>query len=229
MKLSTLLLLAAIVPNMCAAQKWRLEFNAGAVVSSDLRPEKDIEPISRLYRTNAPPTIPSDRGVLHAIGGLKLMRCDSAIEYGISINAFPIHFQDVTAKDTGGGLFTIDHQAYLAKPAIPVRAFINYNHHRSQRYGYIGANAGVVIARGKDMQNANELSYYDNFKIYFHNAVGYTFGGQLGYRRAWKQIDIGGELSANFIHLSLNQGTSRASYKYNLLYFPLQLYIGYSF
>ncbi len=132
----------------------------------DMQPNKLVQPIPGPYQTNAPMSIASDFGGIHGTGGLKLMRRDSAVEYGVSASLFPIHFRGGRSVDTvssAGPGFEVDQPTFVARQAIPIKAFFNYCHHRSKAYAFIGLSAGIVIARGRDMQDVNTLKYYQSY------------------------------------------------------------------
>jgi hypothetical protein len=152
---------------------------------------------------------------------------DSAFEYGLAAQMHRIAFAGSESRAQGN---FIRQRTILANPSIPVTAFVNYCHHRGKANAYIGANAGVVFALGKDMMDAQGLQRYSRFDVYFHDALaGCTFGIQLGFRRTIGRFDAGGQIGGNFMDLSLTQGVSNHPYSYKVLTWPVQAYVGYSF
>jgi hypothetical protein len=211
-----------ILPCFSYAQHWRIEGNGGIAVPAM---SKELSTVRRPPYTstqNRPVEIPTDIDAISAMVGLKLMRRDSSSEYGLGVSMMPIHF-----KEWRPGSTSYNH-AYIARPAIPITAFYNYCPRRRRTYAFVGLNAGIIIARGRDAVDAGMLNANDKFTVYFNDGVGYTFGGQLGVRRALGHFDAGLQLQMNYAYLSLTQGTSRDQYSLNLFYFPVLLFVGYS-
>ena len=119
------------------------------------------------------------------------------------------------------------HASYLADPAIPVTAMINYTHHRGRSNAFIGASAGLVYAAGKVTENFDAIDYRSSLTLHYNSGAGYTLGLQAGYRRNLARVDFGFQLQASYVHLSLRHGTEEAQYGFSLMYFPVQLYICY--
>ena len=232
MTLRSLIVAILFFPGLCHAQHWRVEASGGIAIPHVPGGDKRV-PHKGPYLSKAPFDIPTGQPVVKATGGLRLMRRDSSVEYGIGVQSLILKFKGRSEVDTiqrpyGHGI-PVEQYTYLARPAIPVTAFFNYCHHRSKAHAFIGLSAGVVFAQGREMKDVSELLYYEDFDIYFQDATGYTIGGQLGFRRTLGKFDLGMELAANFVHLPLKQGTSNTSYVYNLVYFPVKGYVGYSF
>lgn len=78
-------------------------------------------------------------------------------------------------------------------------------------------------------KNVSDLKYYEDFEIYFQDAVGFTAGLQLGFHRFFGPLDLGLELAGNYIHLPLKQGTAEYPYDYNVFVLPVTALVGYSF
>jgi hypothetical protein len=232
-------LLLLLVPSLCQAQKlprWRVEASAGIFAPQVLGGSIVLPP----YLVNGGYMVPhsnnmiwTDVFVLKPIGGIRIMRQDSNFEYGVGVQALTIKFNGPESIDTN--VYTnepyvaVEQHTYIARPAIPITAFFNFGDHWRKLYALVGLNAGIVLARGKDMQDANTLTDYHNFDIYFHDCLGYQIGGQIGFRRSYGKTDIGLELAANWAHLPLTQGTSNYRYNCNVLYFPVKGYLGYTF
>ncbi len=232
MILRCLLLYICALPAVCNAQHWRIEGSAGVAVPHLMNVRSKLLPRS-LYNAMTLPDIYIERSLIRPIAGLRLMRRDSAYEYGVGVQSMVIKYSGYRWVDTGNGnngkSLAVNQFVYLARPALPVTAFFNYTHQRRSSHAFIGLNAGIILAQGRQMKDFNELKTYENFEIYFQNGLGYTLGGQIGFRRVFGAVDVGLELSANYVHLPLRQGSSNRSFDYNLLYFPVKGFIGYSF
>jgi hypothetical protein len=220
-----LLLLLLATGTAVDAQHWRAVLSAGGATPVLLSYSKFTRP-PRLYTNDSIIELPEGRGVLQPVVGLKVMWRDSVFEYGIGAQMHRIVF-------SGGGDINgvpVTQRIILASPAIPITAIANYCHHRGKENGYIGVNAGVVYALGKNMRDAQGMRITEDFDVYFHDGlVGYTFGIQLGYRRTFGRFDVGWQLAGSFMHLSVTQGVSNHPYTYKVLTLPVQMFVGYSF
>lgn len=210
------------------AQRWRAEVSGGVHTPALLAASKFTKNPSP-YSNDSLFDLPNDRGVPQAVWGLKLMRRDSAFEYGIAMQLHKITIDEQRSYEMRGRRLSPEQRLVLASPAIPLTAFLNYTHHRSAANAYIGVNAGVVFAIGKDMMDAQGLQYYQDYEVYFHNGTGYTYGIQCGFRRTFGKLDAGLQLGMNFLHLPLTQGVTRHEYTYRVLTLPVQAYVGYTF
>jgi hypothetical protein len=226
MKTRLLFLLILISTFLCQAQNWRVEASGGFSMTAAMGHSQRVPPPHAPFSIME---INTEDQIISPIGGLRVARRDSMFEYGIGVQITTFKFSGYSAVDTGGRHFFPAQKTYLANPGIPLTAFFNYGHLTRKAYAFVGLSAGVFFAQGKEMKDANELRYYEDFDIYFHDAVGYTIGGQLGFRRSLGKIDFGLELAMNFVHLALKQGESNTSYNYNVFYFPVKGFIGYSF
>jgi hypothetical protein len=236
------LLLLLLLPTLSHAQdtiqamhapRWRVELSGGIafpqIIGDDKKVHKHLP-----YPNSAPYYIPTGTSIPQFISGLKVMRRDSSFEYGLGVQALNLKFRGPWGGDTShvtsAPAYAIDQDVYLARPAIPLTAFFNYHHHINKAYAFVGLSAGCVFAQGRETKDVGAMVFPEVYDIYFRNGVGYVIGGQLGFRcELGHHFDVGAEVSANYVHLPLKQGTSELSYTYNLFYFPVKGYLGYSF
>jgi hypothetical protein len=229
MRFTLILILLFATGTIAGAQRWRAEISGGITTPALVKASKFTTTPSP-YTNDSIFELPDDQGVLQAVWGLKLMRRDSAFEYGIAMQVHKITIASQKSYGMqGGGSVSPKQRAVLANPAIPLTAFLNYTHHRGRENAYVGLNAGVVFAPGKDMMDAQGLRYYQEFDVYFNKGTGYTYGIQCGYRRTFGKLDAGFQLGMNYMHLELTQGVSQHEYKYAILTLPVQVYFGYTF
>ena len=234
-------MLLLFTPGLCQAQDtvqvkhaphWRVELSGGIAFPQTFGDDKKV-PHHKPYPNSAPFYIPTGTSFPQAIGGLKLMRQDSSFEYGLGVQALNLKFRGGWSGDTSmvtsAPSFTITQNVYLARPAIPLTAFFNYHHHLSKAYAFVGLSAGCVFAQGRETKDVNDMVFPEEYDIYFRNGVGFVIGGQLGFRKSLGNFDLGMEVAANYMHLPLKQGTSETPFVYNLFYFPVKGYVGYSF
>src|SRR5947209_173044 len=81
---------ALFIPAFCQAQHWRVQASGGIAAPDVFGTDQRILTHGP-YLTNAPFFINTENdAVLKSIGGLKLMRHDSAFEYGIGVQALTI-------------------------------------------------------------------------------------------------------------------------------------------
>lgn len=73
------------------------------------------------------------------------------------------------------------------------------------------------------------MALRNEFTLFFNNATGYTIGAQLGYRYDTGKADVGFQLQANYVRLSLTHGSEDRYYSFNIVYLPVMLYAGYRF
>jgi hypothetical protein len=223
-----LLCLIMLIPVWCPAQHWRIEASGGIAKPSVVGERKRIPPADS-NAIHGLPFINTPQGVWGSTASLKVMRRDSVIEYGLGVCVLPLKGGGAYEYHNGIDTFLVTQEVYLAKPAFPVIAFFNYYHQLRKTYAYLGLHAGVVFTSGKATRDASLLADSMDHTIYFQNSTGYIVGTQIGVRRCFGRVDAGIEVTGSWLHLALEQGISRTRYSYDILSFPMQLSIGYTF
>jgi hypothetical protein len=109
---------------------------------------------------------------------------------------------------------------------LPVTAVFNHTYKRKRNHAYIGINAGAVFSKGKTTENFSQLDPKSDQEIYYNSGTGFTIGGQLGYRHNAKRFNYGVQMQANYMRLKLTHGTDPEQFTFNVMYFPIQLYVG---
>jgi hypothetical protein len=69
----------------------------------------------------------------------------------------------------------------------------------------------------------------ESYTIYFNKGMGWTAGGQLGFRRVFGAMDAGLQLQLCYVQIETSQGISETTYTLKAFYPAVQAGIGYNF
>jgi hypothetical protein len=191
---------ALLLVQTASAQK--IEFGANGGISYNTAPQ--------VYTQGAEAYVNRKASELTLAGSIEAKYIRHAWEYGVKVEYRELSYQEqplfwLLNQYLPMGIGPVDYnKADIAKPAIPVKLFVNrrVNFHRLETYG--GLSGGFVF-----VTNSHDPNFSTGYEKRI-NGAGYCLGLQIGGTYfVSKHIGVNAEISADYMNLTAEHNNYR--------------------